>query len=40
MSAHALEDAIDDVAADCGAGAKDSGVAHLLAELLAMFFQL
>lgn len=35
-----LEDAIDNVAANCGASTKYGSVAHLLAELLSVLFQL
>lgn len=34
-----LEDAIDDVASNCGAGAEYGSIAHLLAKFLAIFFE-
>lgn len=34
-----LKDAIDNVAADCGAGTKYSRIAHLFTEFLSMFFK-
>jgi hypothetical protein len=35
-----LEDTIHNVGADSSTGTKDSGIAHLLSELLAMLLEL
>jgi hypothetical protein len=40
ISGTALENAIDNVAANCGSSTEDSSIAHLLAEFLALLLQL
>ena len=34
-----LEDAVDNVASNCGAGAEYGSIAHLLAKFLAILFE-
>lgn len=34
-----LENAVDNVATDCGTGSENSSISHLLAEFLALFFE-